>query len=78
MTGYTVVYYDLTEKWTETISSARPLTCLEAVQAALSQHGKAGEPLPGLVYVCDGAQLLSNSVLPDGARLNVHRLLGGG
>ncbi len=78
MAEYTVVYYDLTEKWTETISSADPLTCLEAVRAALSQHGKAGEPLPGLVYVCDGTQLLSNTVLPEGSSLNVHRLLGGG
>ncbi len=78
MAEYTVVYYDLTEKWTETISSAQPMTCLEAVQTALGQHGKSGEPQPGLVYVCDGTQLLSSSVLSEGACLNVHRLLGGG
>ena len=78
MAEYTVVYYDLTEKWTETISSAQPMTCLEAVQTALGQHGKSEEPQPGLIYVCDGSQLLGNTVLPEGAHLNVYMILGGG
>ncbi len=75
---YRIIFYDLADKWEAEVTSASGLTCREAAALALAERGEPEEKLKGVIYLAGSERMMSDTALPDGTVLSIHRLLGGG
>ena len=75
---YTVVFHDLGDKVTEEITSDRELTCQEAAGIVLERSGRQLDARAAVIWLIGENRVYPDTLLKDGDKLTIYRILGGG